>query len=73
MEFACSPSACVGFLWVLRFIPTPEPCARDVSGRVYIAPVRGSGVRARVRSAVEAPPAGGGSCLAPRAFGRPQT
>ena len=26
VEFACSPCVCVGFLWVLRFLPTIKTC-----------------------------------------------
>lgn len=24
VEFACSPHACLGFIWVLRFFPSPK-------------------------------------------------
>ncbi len=37
MEFACSPPACVGFIWVLWFPPTIKTCggmiSRSGSGR----------------------------------------
>lgn len=39
VELAWSPHVCVGFLWILLFLPTPQSCAREVNWRVYIVPV----------------------------------
>lgn len=39
VEFARSPHVCVGFLWVLQFLPTSQSCEREANWCIYIIPV----------------------------------
>ena len=42
VEFACSPRACVGFLRVLRFLPTTKPCMQ-LGLQLKISPLANTG------------------------------